>query len=245
MTTIEQLAGITSQHNEIVKRVGNGSLDPVTVKWALHDIIEGNLPTLAWSPPEWWRTAEQQLKRARQLWPDTTLPEPPKNFRPRKSSEVLLLHVPDTFDSLWDKVVGPPGHIKQQWQRVNVDKQHLRLSPKKDEYTKPVWLSFDPEYGIDEDDEVVEDVDDVMIVDVVNYAASEVLSALIQFPDWPLWWSKGASAPNLKGYQIKHKGSWSYVPYISRWSDECQLNMDGRPVSKRHTGWAYPSVREC
>ena len=41
MTTIEQLAGITSQHNEIVKRVGNGSLDPVAVKRALQDIIEG------------------------------------------------------------------------------------------------------------------------------------------------------------------------------------------------------------
>ena len=59
MTTIEQLARITSQHNEIVKRVGNGSLDPVAVKRALQDIIEGKLPTPTWNPPTWWRTPEQ------------------------------------------------------------------------------------------------------------------------------------------------------------------------------------------
>lgn len=68
MTIIEQLAGIISQHNEIVKRVGNGSLDPIAVKRALQDIIEGKLPTVAnWTPPTWWRTPEQQLARARQL----------------------------------------------------------------------------------------------------------------------------------------------------------------------------------
>ena len=108
MTTIEQLAGITSQHNEIVKRVGNGSLDPTAVKRALQDIIEGKLPPMQnWNPPTWWRTPEQQLARARQLWPNAVLPEPPKEFTPRTKSEVLLLHVPDSFDSLWDKVVAP------------------------------------------------------------------------------------------------------------------------------------------
>ena len=102
MTTIEQLAGITSQHNEIVKRVGNGSLDPIAVRRALQDIIEGKLPPMQnWNPPSWWRTPDQQLEQARQLWPGRELPEPPKEFTPRTKSEVLLLHVPDTFDSLW------------------------------------------------------------------------------------------------------------------------------------------------
>lgn len=86
MTTIEQLAGITAQRNEIVKRVGNGSLDPVAVKRALQDIIEGKLPTLTWNPPTWWRTPEQQLARARQLWPSTLFcPSHPRSSRPGRS----------------------------------------------------------------------------------------------------------------------------------------------------------------
>ena len=147
MTTIEQLAGITAQHNEIVKRVGNGSLDPVAVKRALQDIIEGKLPTLTWNPPTWWRTPEQQLERARRLWPNAVLPEPPKEFTPRTKSEVLLLHVPDSFDSLWDKVVAPTGYTKYRWEGVKSDKRNLRLAPGKVEFTQPVWLAFDPEHG--------------------------------------------------------------------------------------------------
>ena len=59
--------------------------------------------------PTWWRTPEQQLARARQLWPNAVLPEPPKEFTPRTKSEVLLLHVPDTFDNLWNLVNAPEG----------------------------------------------------------------------------------------------------------------------------------------
>ena len=41
MTTIEQLGGLTAQHNEIIRRVVNGSLSPISVKRALQGIIEG------------------------------------------------------------------------------------------------------------------------------------------------------------------------------------------------------------
>lgn len=40
MTTIEQLAGIHSQMNEIVRRVAGKSLDPEMVKRSLQAIIE-------------------------------------------------------------------------------------------------------------------------------------------------------------------------------------------------------------
>ena len=60
-------------------------------------------PKLGPSMPSWYVSPEQQLARARQLWPNAVLPEPPKEFTPRTKSEVLLLHVPDSFDSLWDK----------------------------------------------------------------------------------------------------------------------------------------------
>lgn len=237
MTTIEQLAGITSQHNEIVKRVGNGSLDPVAVKRALQDIIEGKLPTLTLNPPTWWRTPEQQLERARQLWPNAVLPEPPKEFTPRTKSEVLLLHVPDSFDSLWDKAIAPTGYTKYRWEDVKADKRNLRLSPNKREYTQPVWLAFDPEHDKGERPD--------SFWGQADCAASEVFSALIQFPEWPLAWFNGASAPNLSGYQLKYDENWSYVPCLDRWVDVPQLKLRVRWAGYRDGYWSSPSVREC
>ena len=239
MTTIEQLAGITSQHNEIVKRVGNGSLDPTAVKRALQDIIEGKLPLMQnWNPPTWWRTPEQQLARARQLWPNAVLPEPPKEFTPRTKSEVLLLHVPDTFDSLWDKVVAPDGYTKYRWEGVKADKRNLRLAPNKVEYTEPVWLAFDPEHGKGERPD--------SFWGQADLAASEVFSALIQFPEWSLaWFINGASAPNLTGYQLKYDGNWSDVPYLRRWDDVRRLKLLGYWADSRLGHWSSPSVREC
>lgn len=237
MTTIEQLAGITAQHNEIVKRVGNGSLDPVAVKRALQDIIEVKLPTLTWNPPTWWRTPEQQLERARQLWPNAVLPEPPKEFTPRTKSEVLLLHVPDTFDFLWDKVVAPEGYTKYRWEGVKADKRNLRLAPNKVEFAAPVWLAFDPERGKGERPD--------SFWGQADTAASEVFSALIQFPEWSLAWFNGASAPNLSGYQLKYDGNWSVVPYVSRWGGGRRLRLSGDWAGGRVGHWSSPSVREC
>ena len=246
MTTIEQLAGITAQHNEIVKRVGNGSLDPVAVKRALQGIIEGKLPTLAWDTPTWWRNPEQQLERARQLWPNAVLPEAPKEFTPRTKSEVLLLHVPDTFDSLWDKVGAPTkdgvSNIKYRTDKCLVevfkfDKGNLRLAPGKVEFAAPVWLAFDPEHGYGEPPS--------SLWGQADLAASEVFSALIQFPEWSLAWFNGASAPNLSGYQLKYDGNWSYVPCLVRWGGVRRLGLRVRWAGARSAHWSSPSVREC
>ena len=238
MTTIEQLAGITSQHNEIVKRVGNGSLDPTAVKRALQDIIEGKLPPMQnWNAPTWWRTPELQLARARQLWPNAVLPEPPKEFTPRTKSEVLLLHVPDTFDNLWNLVNAPEGYTKYRWEGVKSDKRNLRLAPNKVEYTEPVWLAFDPERGKGERPD--------SFWGQADTAASEVFSALIQFPEWSLAWFNGASAPNLSGYQLKYDGNWSLVPCLDRWGDDRQLGLYDYWAADRDDYWSSPSVREC
>ncbi|MBC7546227.1 hypothetical protein H7171_00600 [Candidatus Saccharibacteria bacterium] len=243
MTTIEQLAGITSQHNEIIKRVGNGSLDPLVVKRALQDIIEGKLPVGAnWNLPTWWRTPKQQLARVRQLWPNAVLPQGlPKEFTPRTKSEVLLLHVPDSFDSLWDKVDAPQkdgvSYTKYRLEGVKDDKRNLRLSPNKREFTQPVWLAFDPERGRGARPD--------SFWGQADTAASEVFSALIQFPEWSLAWFNGASAPNLTGYQLKYDGSWSRVPYLNRWVDDRRLGLLGSWAGYRDGNWSSPSVRGC
>lgn len=187
--------------------------------------------------PSWYVLPEQQLARARQLWPNAVLPEPPKEFTPRTKSEVLLLHVPDSFDSLWDKVDAPTGYTKYRWDGVKSDKRTLRLAPNKVEFTQPVWLAFDPEHGKGERPESFWGQDDI--------AASEVLSALIQFPDWNLSWFNGASAPNLSGYQLKYDADWSHVPCLRRWGVGRQLELRGHWADLRLGLWASPSVREC
>lgn len=191
----------------------------------------------ALASPTWWRTPEQQLERARQLWPNTVLPEPPKEFTPRTKSEVLLLHVSDSFDSLWGKVVAPTGYTKYRWEGVKADEQNLRLSPNKREYTEPVWLVFDPERGKGARPDSFWGQADV--------AASEVLSALIQFPDWSLSWFNGASAPNLAGYQLKYDENWSSVPCHNLWDDGHRLELSAYLAACDRSRCASPSVREC
>jgi hypothetical protein len=237
MTSIEQMTGITTQYSEIVKQVSNGSLDVMAVKQALQDLIDGKLPTTFWSPSTWWRTTEHQLERARQLWPNAVLPEPPKNFKPRRKSEVMLLHVPDSTESLWTKVVPPQGYTKCHSEGIKFDEQSLRLAPGKHEYTEPTWLAFDYEHGKGKSPDSFWGQADI--------AASEVLSALIQFPEWPLAWLNGASPPNISGYQLKDGGTWSNALWLGRWKDDHLLQMDECPADGRDAYWASPSVREC
>lgn len=201
-------------------------------------------PKVVASVPSWYVSPEQQLERARRLWPNTVLPEPPKEFIPRTKSEVLLLHVPDSFDSLWGKVVTPTkdgvSYIKSRFDFVESDKRNLRLTPGKVEYMEPVWLAFDPEHGKGERPD--------SFWGRADLAASEVLSALIQFPEWSLtWFMGGVSAPNLTGYQLKRKGIWSSVPYLGRVDNDNrhQLVLNDHRPAYRLSGWSSPLAREC
>jgi hypothetical protein len=72
-----------------------------------------------------------------------------------------------------------------------------------------------------------------------------VLSAVIQFPDWPLAWFHGASAPNLSGYQLKYDGVWSHVPYLLRFDVSRQLELNAYWAVNADGPWSSPSVREC
>lgn len=233
MTTTQQLAGITAQHNEIVKRVSNGSLDPAAVRRALQDIIEGKFIA-----PAWWCTPEQQLERARRLWPNAILPETPKEFTPRTKSEVLLLHVPDSFDSLWYKIVGPRGYAVSRWENLVPEINNLSLVTGRDEYAQPIWLGFDPDHGKGQHPDSFWGRADI--------AASEVLSALIQFPQWPLAWRCDAPVPTLAGYRITYLNHFSLVPLLSWGAEKCALKLSHNfGLSIEDGNWASPSIREC
>ena len=186
--------------------------------------------------PSWYVSPEQQLARARQLWPNVVLPEPPAEFTPRTRSEALLLHVPDMFDNLWNMVVAPTGYTKYRGEGVKSDERNLRLAPNKREFTAPVWLAFDPEHGKGERPDSFWGQADI--------ASSEVFSALIQFPEWSLSWFNGASAPNLTGYQLKYDGNWWRIPCLYRRDDDRQLGLHFIWADAGSGDWASPSVRE-
>lgn len=188
--------------------------------------------------PSWQTSPERQLARAYELWPGIVLPEPPKEF-PRTKSEVLLLHVPDTLDSLWSRVVGPNGYTTHvRWD----ERPDMRRAPHKREFTEPVWLAFNPEHGRGYSPDMLWDDERT------NLAASEVLSALIQFPEWPLAWNyNGAAAPDLSGYQAQDyfDKKWSLVPAVECNRAHRRLELHVRMARCVNNHRSSPSVREC
>ena len=235
---LDLVKGATSQ--EIQNLLANGDLAKIMLKTDLSKVDRSAFRALLMPTPAaftWYVSPGRQLNKARQLWPNAILPEPPKEFTPATASEVLLLHVPDTFDNLWSEVDAPKGYTKFCQDNIKSDKRNLRLAPNVPNRTEPVWLAFDPEHGKGKRPSYFWGQADI--------AASEVFSAMIQFPDWSLSWFNGASAPNLAGYQIKYDGKWSHVPQLTRWDcADRQLLMyvywagyDG------HSMFASPSVR--
>lgn len=158
--------------------------------------------------PSWHVSPERQLERARALWPSAVLPEPPKAFHPRTSTEVLLLHVPDTLENLWSKVVAPDRYAKSDWDSFEANRLGMCLTRRVHMYARSVWIAFDPEHGRGEMP--------CKFWNNADLAASEVISALIQFPEWPLAWRKDASVPFMAGYQLDSEYSSSLTPYVDR-----------------------------
>ena len=213
MTSPEQFIDIRSKYNEIVRCIDAGTLNQVAVAQALQNIIDSK-----WTPPSWWRTPEQQLERAEQLWPHLVLPQPPKRFLPQSKHEVPLLHVRSSFRVLWSKVEPPAGYSKVMGNYVDCDVQSLRTTPGKIEFTEAVWLGFDPQRN---KDEVPED-----LWSDSDLAGPEVLSALIQFPDWPLSWTSDNPAPFVSGYQAQRMGKWECVPYLTIFKNHKELKLN-------------------
>lgn len=235
MATSKQRKDIVDLSNNIIARVDDGSLDPVEVIRLLQDINDGILPVNFHGTPSWWRTPEQQIERARSLWPDVILPIPPKRFNPSQARcEVLLLHVPDSFESLWSKATAPDGYEKADMPELG----HLYCAPNKVKYSDPVWLLFDPERGKGESPDTFWYQADV--------AGPEVLSAIIQFPQWPLmWYGKGLSSPYLAGYQTRPTPKQTFVPCLDRWDGYIrELSLSTEKADSSRVIYASPSVRK-
>lgn len=200
------------------------------------------IKNISWQPPVWWCSPEAQLALAAQIWPNTLLPKPPKEFVPRTETEILLLHVPSSFDFLWDKVNAPEGYTKIREKEIKSNRQNLRLAFNTRRYIVPVWLAFDPEYGKGIPPELFWD-DSYQLGSELTLAASEVLSAMIQFPEWCLSWH--GISPILSGYQSKHYGKWSHVPYLCQPAAGTYLLLEHMWADELPLFGVSPSVRGC
>lgn len=188
--------------------------------------------------PFWYRTPKEQLERARQLWPDLRFPEPPTDFIPKTEDEVLLLHVPRSFAELWYRI----GEGSDQYATGGlwVDAhwmESLELAPGIQSYRRPVWLAFDPDHGRHKRLGDFYDQD--------NMAASEVLSAIIQFPEWPMMWVSHLVGPCMAGYRWKddERESMTLAMYLSTNTDPKKLEPYRISKYSDCRVLTFPSVR--
>jgi hypothetical protein len=211
---------------------------------------------IAVSPP----TPAQQLERAHRLWPDKRLSEPPAYYRSLFMPEYnnpsapqvkwLLLVVPDSPESLPNKLVPPEGYRKSfDPDFIRFDSSTLRLAPNTIDYgDQPTWVVFDPEYGRGVPPETLWNTGEV------HPAGMEVFSALVQFPQWALTWYNGASTPNAWGYKFyvdleddDEEGNWSNTLMFDRMPDDSRtfqhLTLDGRWAGYGDDRVSCPSVK--
>jgi hypothetical protein len=199
---------------------------PQLAGW-MHTAIQPN----EYDAPPWWRTPDQQLERARELWPERvgTFPARPFQFTPRTETEVLLLHVPDDLDSLWSKIPLPDGVTRS----TNSIKERVRTRVASNNLSlrKSVWIGFDPEYARGGRSYEVRSV---------VTGADAVFSALIQFPDWMLTWKEGSSLPILAEYRMRSRSDWDRAPYVHLSQNQLDVSSDRFGPKDQ---MAMPSVR--
>ncbi len=265
MTTIEKLVGITSQHNEIVKRVGNGSLDADAVRRALQDIIEGKALISIPGTPSWYTEPAYQVTHVADLlvenpqWGFTKADIPPiPQGIVLQGNEVLMLSIylpkkgkvggiQRTFDELWGAAKAPDGFTKYRWPELKSDAKHLRLVEGRTHQPGIRWVVIDlmtnwePERGRKVETLWAQD-------NHAKLAASEVLMAAILFPDWVAA-TDGAKIPHadMAGYQFNWddvKEAWARCPYLRRWADARQLRLDACWADRVHRSWSAPSFRD-
>lgn len=188
-------------------------------------------------PPSWWRSSAEQLRVAARRWPNVKLPVPPAVFEPRTSSEVLLLHVPERFSRLWARVPAPENCDKvREYSMLYSSARYLKaLRP---EFEVPVWVAFDPEHATGVSPKDLSGRSDL--------ACSEVLSALIQFPNWVEEWDCGYPEPLMSGY--RHRSSvndpWKSVPFVTKKEIFREFSLDSIYEHQGLWLWASPTVRE-
>ena len=256
MTTIDQLVSVTARHNEIVKRLGNGSLDPDAVLDAYQRIIEGRFdePSLIhgmFVSPEaqianmrGWNLEHglgyidayfvEAEEAARQLtWPEDRL-----------VVHVLVPYaetVDATLETLWTIASGlQPNNWR--WDGMKSGPENLRLLDGIEHKPGLRWEAIDLGANWDPKDGIRP-----MDVRGPNSAHAGILAAAAHFPKW-VQAMDGEKVPYvwLPGYQVNVAGEapWRRVPYLGWDSVLRKVNLHALWKDHRFYKWACPVVRE-
>ena len=234
--------------DQMMGSVQSGNLDPLIAHYSLMTVLVGRpvyrTPELAprvWQAPIWWVEPEQQMHRARQVFGSVKLPDPPAVFEPTSDNEVLLLHVPRPAATLWELISEHPCYKTIFAAPIIENKGKFHPRTTLEPNGQPVWVGFDPLYG--------KGLAAADIAPDLTPAGFTVLSAVIQFPDWPTVWREENYAPSLPGFRIGEQDTPSDcdgVPFLRMTDDDLPiyLTMCCTPdhMGSRHL--TNPIVRE-
>ena len=251
-TTIEDLVRIDGQAHEILKRVGNGSLDAGDVRRAFQSIIEekfGN-PELInemfvpvdvqianvrdWNLTRGWNLIEAHFIEAQAaaqqlVWPDDSL-----------TAHVLVPYldtVQRTFDELWG-IAATRQSSNWRWDGLNSDSKHLRLLEGIEHQPGLRWETID--LGADRN---------ARPRDVRNARSAHagVLAAAAHFPKW-VTAMDGDKVPYvwIPGYEatVPGKDAWQDVPYLYWNRISRQVELRAYWSDYRYQWWAAPVLGE-
>lgn len=238
MVETKKMNSVTVRCDEIADLIADGTLDAKSVSKQLQQIIDTSdadessidlaKPTALVNP---WRSAQEQIERASKIWKYDYIPQPPDDFIPRTESEVLLLHMPTTLMKFRDI-----ARTFVNFGNINV-LEPIYTNPYKEVHTRPVWLGFDPKYGVgkmplstSEDSRTV---------------GPEIMSALIQFPDWPKTWLQSAPMPVISGYQLGNGNNNPITLCFDRQTfvETGWINIEVYPMDMTSENYALPRIR--
>jgi hypothetical protein len=269
MAITEQLFSVQARQNEIWRRLKAGSLNVDDVLVVTQGILDGIYPAVLARPlPNWYVSPEQQLERVRAInvqcewgFAESDFPAVPI-FTPRSSTEVLLLAVylsqmgtvggvQRTFDEHIAVIESQLRDVSYEYWRaegIESDRNHLRLFGTARSEPRPGlrWVAYD--YAASHDPENGRHVDDTWKANANNPAASEVLSALMLFPEYgPSMDGDKMPYANLRGYQVDllDENTWLHVLYVMNWLSYRSLGMLRHESDYANGKLVSPVVREC
>lgn len=247
MTTIEQLVGLTAQHNEIIKRVGNGSLNPISVRRAFQDIIEGARKTLS---------TVERVARQIDAWTNLGVEITEERYEQILKAAEAFRPINDTDKPL---VTGGFGYDNPT---ALVKKFFEVLRPadgyEKSNYIEDTQLRYVSGMRPTGELRLVHYDSDAFSgrspkfarrkarSDGLRLAGIEVFERVILEPETGLSWGKvWNSFPNASGLNMKDIIGQSNVPHLYRRNNDRHFEFATHSVDVGYHGWSSPVIREC
>lgn len=224
-------------------------------------------PHWPYAPTSWYVSPEEQLRKVELLnykeswgFQATDIPWGIPYFKPRTETEVLMLNLslpavdpqpgmhPDnrmpgfgrTFLTLWSLIKEP---VKQDAQEIAATAlTRLALPPRYGWKPGFHWVAFDPAaYRGFSSARALRQAE----TDGVRVAGTEVLMAMVLFPNWFSSWDDNLLYPKLSGIQFDYLGGGGYehTPYLERQLTPPEVILDVSVDSAFHGHFCSPTVR--